>query len=233
VAFCLCPNGARPKTKAQGIARSEKGRSRHSAKDSTIDTEKDATRQDQVNYGREIVSNYGDMTLWALRQEREAIETEISERERLTWPTPPVAPTEVAERVKRLEWIAGNLLGHSAAADVRQAAALLAQPADAKPVADDYKSWYDEAMRASNEAGYVGLDAATTIRELVKERNATQSADVVDAARYRWLRGKNEDCHVEHWVHERRGEHGAWKVISGFELDKVIDTALSQTQGRG
>lgn len=45
------------------------------------------------------------------------------------------------------------------------------QAAQAEPVASvdvDYKSWYDEAMIASNEAGYVGLDPAQTIRELNK-----------------------------------------------------------------
>lgn len=30
----------------------------------------------------------------------------------------------------------------------------------------DYKTWYEEAMVASNEAGFVGVDAATTIRRL-------------------------------------------------------------------
>lgn len=32
--------------------------------------------------------------------------------------------------------------------------------------ADNYKAWYDEAMVASNEAGFVGLSAAETIRAL-------------------------------------------------------------------
>ncbi len=31
---------------------------------------------------------------------------------------------------------------------------------------DNYKAWYEEAMVASNEAGYVGLNAAQTIRAL-------------------------------------------------------------------
>jgi hypothetical protein len=34
------------------------------------------------------------------------------------------------------------------------------------PVQDDYKAWYEEAMIASNEAGFAGLSAAETIREL-------------------------------------------------------------------
>jgi hypothetical protein len=33
---------------------------------------------------------------------------------------------------------------------------------------DDYKAWYEEAMNASNEYGFVGLDAAQTIRELAR-----------------------------------------------------------------
>lgn len=41
-------------------------------------------------------------------------------------------------------------------------------PAVAQIETDDYKSWYIEAMIASNEAGYVGLSAAQTIRELNK-----------------------------------------------------------------
>ena len=36
----------------------------------------------------------------------------------------------------------------------------------AAPVQDDYKVWYEEAMVASNEAGFVGVGAAETIREL-------------------------------------------------------------------
>ena len=36
----------------------------------------------------------------------------------------------------------------------------------AAPVQDDYKAWYEEAMVASNEAGFVGLSAAETIRDL-------------------------------------------------------------------
>lgn len=30
----------------------------------------------------------------------------------------------------------------------------------------DYKTWYDEAMCASNEAGFAGVSAAQTIRDL-------------------------------------------------------------------
>jgi hypothetical protein len=33
----------------------------------------------------------------------------------------------------------------------------------------DYKAWYEEAMVASNEAGFAGLDAAQTIRELAAQ----------------------------------------------------------------
>lgn len=39
------------------------------------------------------------------------------------------------------------------------------QPAEGGEVAD-YKALYEDAMRASNEAGFVGLDAAATIRAL-------------------------------------------------------------------
>jgi hypothetical protein len=41
---------------------------------------------------------------------------------------------------------------------------------EAKP--DDYKSWYVEAMIASNEAGYVGISAAETIRALAAQVEA-------------------------------------------------------------
>lgn len=44
-------------------------------------------------------------------------------------------------------------------------AALAAQPVEGGEVAD-YKALYEDAMRASNEAGFVGLDAAATIRAL-------------------------------------------------------------------
>jgi hypothetical protein len=33
---------------------------------------------------------------------------------------------------------------------------------------EEVQSWYDEAMKASNEAGFVGVDAAATIRELAR-----------------------------------------------------------------
>lgn len=38
-----------------------------------------------------------------------------------------------------------------------------------------YKAWYDEAMKASNEAGFVGADAASTIRELERELAAAKA----------------------------------------------------------
>jgi len=31
---------------------------------------------------------------------------------------------------------------------------------------DDFKAWYEEAMGATNEAGYVGMDAASVIRDM-------------------------------------------------------------------
>ena len=40
------------------------------------------------------------------------------------------------------------------------------QPQVEPAEAYDYKAWYEEAMVASNEAGYVGFDAAQTIRAL-------------------------------------------------------------------
>ena len=49
---------------------------------------------------------------------------------------------------------------------VREADAALA---DQQPQVEDYKTWYDEAMCASNEAGFAGVSAADTIRELARE----------------------------------------------------------------
>lgn len=50
-----------------------------------------------------------------------------------------------------------------------------------EPVQDDYKAWYEEAMAASNEAGYVGLSAAETIRELDKIVSTQPAAPVQPA----------------------------------------------------
>ena len=47
-----------------------------------------------------------------------------------------------------------------------------------EPVQDDYKAWYEEAMAASNEAGYVGFSAAETIRELDKIVSTQPAASV-------------------------------------------------------
>jgi hypothetical protein len=44
--------------------------------------------------------------------------------------------------------------------------------------ADDYKAWYEEAMVASNEAGFVGLTAAETIRELAAQVDKRMPRDV-------------------------------------------------------
>lgn len=49
---------------------------------------------------------------------------------------------------------------------VREADAALA---DQQPQVEDYKTWYDEAMCASNEVGFAGVSAADTIRELARE----------------------------------------------------------------
>ena len=49
---------------------------------------------------------------------------------------------------------------------VREAEAALATQ---QTQAEDYKTWYDEAMCASNEAGFAGMSAADTIRELARE----------------------------------------------------------------
>ena len=46
---------------------------------------------------------------------------------------------------------------------------LTPKPAIAQP--DDYKAWYEEAMVASNEAGYAGASAADTIRDLSRQLN--------------------------------------------------------------
>ena len=41
---------------------------------------------------------------------------------------------------------------------------------------EDYKTWYDEAMCASNEAGFAGVSAADTIRELARELAALKQS---------------------------------------------------------
>ena len=56
---------------------------------------------------------------------------------------------------------------------------------------------------------------------------------VKNDTRYRWLCEPNEDWHVEQWVHERRGEHGTWKVIHGAKLDTTIDAARLRRVDRG
>ena len=47
--------------------------------------------------------------------------------------------------------------------------ALAAAPTPQTTQAADYKAWYDEAMVASNEAGFAGMSAAETIRALAEE----------------------------------------------------------------
>lgn len=53
----------------------------------------------------------------------------------------------------------------------QQAAHDVANPAPAggQGAQDDYRKWYEEAMAASNEAGYAGMDAASTINALSDE----------------------------------------------------------------
>ena len=56
---------------------------------------------------------------------------------------------------------------------------------------DNYKSWYDDAMDASNIAGFAGISAAQVIdyqdKEIMQLR-AEVEALRKDAERYRWLR---------------------------------------------
>lgn len=52
----------------------------------------------------------------------------------------------------------------------------------AEAVQDDYKAWYIEAMKASNEAGFVGMSAADTIRALAAtQEQAAPSAAAVNS----------------------------------------------------
>lgn len=60
-------------------------------------------------------------------------------------------------------WICSRPAGHDGPCAAASTQALPVQPSD------DYKAWYDEAMVASNEAGYVGASAAETIRRLDAE----------------------------------------------------------------
>lgn len=52
-------------------------------------------------------------------------------------------------------------------------------------VQDDYKAWYEEAMAASNEAGYVGFSAAETIRELDKIVSTPPAAPVQEPVAFK------------------------------------------------
>ena len=69
----------------------------------------------------------------------------------------------------------------------------------AAPVQDDFKAWYEEAMIASNEAGFAGMSAAETIREL--DRMVSAQPAVPDALNPRdenpaYAAGWN-DCRAE------------------------------------
>lgn len=46
---------------------------------------------------------------------------------------------------------------------------------DSQIESPDYKAWYDEAMVESNKAGFVGLSAAETIRELALQLAAART----------------------------------------------------------
>lgn len=53
----------------------------------------------------------------------------------------------------------------------------------------DYKHWYEEAMVASNEAGFAGVDAASAIRWLSSE---VQRLEKINETAVRLLRGAKE-----------------------------------------
>lgn len=65
---------------------------------------------------------------------------------------------------------------------------------------DDYRTWYIEAMVASNEAGFVGLSAAQTIRAL----SAAQPEPVIYADELAHeIRRVGGDHSMDAWVHAR------------------------------
>lgn len=57
-------------------------------------------------------------------------------------------------------------LQRAAADEIARLDAVLAAMAQS-----DYRAWYEEAMVASNEAGFAGVSAADTIRFLAAERS--------------------------------------------------------------
>ena len=84
---------------------------------------------------------------------------------------------------------------------------------------DDYKAWYIEAMEASNEAGFVGMSAADTIRAL-----ATTKADPAPAAP-KWI----DDPHdIEQgqmlnpeWSKLQSQAHPAAEPVASFDDPRV------------
>jgi hypothetical protein len=84
----------------------------------------------------------------------------------------------------------------------------------AAPVQDDYKTAYIEAMVASNEAGFAGLSAAETIRELDRMVSA-QPAPVQEPP---------PECQTE--AEKRAYAFGWWKALEAQRaLDKKAENA--------
>ena len=76
-------------------------------------------------------------------------------------------------------------------------AAMDAKPEQAAPAQDEYKAAYIEAMVASNEAGFSGMTAAETIRELnrmVSEQLASVRFQRIERGEGDWM-----DCTKEQY----------------------------------
>lgn len=100
------------------------------------------------------------------------------------------------------------------------------QPPASNAAQDNYKVWYEEAMGASNEAGFVGASAADTIRALTRLLAAAERAALATKPQAGDVAQDKE--HAENYRLIRRGQH--WSVVDGIgntlrgdDLDAAVD----------
>lgn len=93
----------------------------------------------------------------------------------------------------------------------QQAAHDVANPAPAggQGAQDDYRKWYEEAMAASNEAGYAGMDAASTINALSDELRVV--SDELARAKQQGAASTRTDAEIVEQTEELAAKLMSWR----------------------
>lgn len=93
---------------------------------------------------------------------------------------------------------------------------------------DNYKSWYDDAMDASNIAGFAGMSAAQVIdyqdKEIMQLRAEVEGLRK-DAERYRWLRDQAPKARGEWEIDGQR--YGMMLGADQDDVDEAVDALMS------